>query len=100
MPNASLTHAIVFAVYIPAHEPAEGQAESSKLFNSSILILPASKAPTASYTSCTVTARPFHVPGSIVPPYTKMHGKLSLAIPIIVPGRLLSHPDMPTRPSY
>jgi hypothetical protein len=36
----------------------------------------------------------------MVPPYTKIDGRLSLAIAISVPGKLLSHPDIPTRASY
>ena len=39
-------------------------------------------------------------PGMIVPPYTKTDGKFNRAIAIIVPGRLLSQPAIPTRASY
>src|SRR3712207_3040074 len=68
IPIASLIDAIVFAVYIPAHDPAKGQATFSRVFNSSKVIFPALYVPTASYTSCIVTDFPFQLPGNIVPP--------------------------------
>src|SRR6185295_11061560 len=47
-----------------------------------------------------VTCFPFQFPGNIVPPYTKIDGRLSLAMAIMVPGKLLSHPEIPTSASY
>jgi len=68
MPSASLAQAIVFAVYMPPHEPSPGQATPSNSFCSASVMRPASTAPTLSKTSCTVTSLPFHRPGMIVPP--------------------------------
>jgi hypothetical protein len=38
IPNASIADAIVFAVYIPAHEPGPGQAMPSSCLNASAVI--------------------------------------------------------------
>ena len=69
MPSASPTQAIVFAVYMPAHEPVVGHAARSIARSSSSSIVPFAWAPTASNTSWIVTSRPRYVPGRIVPPY-------------------------------
>jgi len=59
MPSASPTHAIVFAVYMPAHEPVVGHAARSTAVSSSSVIVPFACAPTASNTSWIVTSRPW-----------------------------------------
>src|SRR5215207_416702 len=100
IPRASLTEAIVLAVYIPPQDPDDGQATFSNPVSCCKDNFPTSYAPTASYTSCIVTSQLFHLPGRIVPPYAKMAGMLTLAMPIRVPGRLLSQPAIPIIASY
>ena len=68
MPSASLAQAIVFAVYMPPHEPSPGQAAHSSSYCSASVMRPASTAPTLSKTSWIVTSLSFHRPGMIVPP--------------------------------
>ena len=68
-PSASETLAIVFAVYMLAHEPLPGSATHSSSVSSSRLILPVACAPIASYTSWIETSRPRKQPGRIEPPY-------------------------------
>ena len=68
MPMASDTAAMVLAVYMPAHDPAVGQATRSSSSRSSSDMVPAATAPTASYMSWTVTSRPRKCPGRMVPP--------------------------------
>ena len=50
IPNASIAEAIVFAVYIPPHEPGPSTDISSKWINSSLLIIPFENSPTFSET--------------------------------------------------
>ena len=50
IPSASVKQFIVFAVYIPAHDPHVGHAISSTEFNSFLLIFPVLYEPTASNT--------------------------------------------------
>ena len=50
MPSASIADAIVFAVYMPPHEPGPGIAVDSTSFSSASSILPAAWLPTASKT--------------------------------------------------
>ena len=59
MPSASPIAAIVFAVYMPAHEPVPGQAARSTPSRSSSLRVPLACAPTASNTSWIVTSLPW-----------------------------------------
>ncbi len=98
-PIASETHAIVLAVYCPAHEPAEGQALHSSSCRSASLIVPALCAPTPSNTSTMVTSRPLKRPGRIEPPYMKTDGTFKRSIAIIRPGSDLSQPANPTSAS-
>ena len=58
MPIASMIVAMVFAVNWPPQAPAVGHAAFSTDLNSFASILPALNAPTASNTSCTVSALP------------------------------------------
>ncbi len=67
MPRNSSAVAIVLAVNWPPHAPAPGQATPSSSCTSSLLMLPAAAAPTASKTSWMVTSRPRKRPGAIEP---------------------------------
>ena len=58
MPSASPAAAIVFAVYMPAHEPVVGHAARSMPRSSASSIAPFACAPTASNTSWIVMSRP------------------------------------------
>lgn len=53
----------MFAVYIPLHEPVEGQAFYSMSSKSSCDIAPAIRAPTASKADTIDRSWPFHRPG-------------------------------------
>ena len=70
MPSASNDDDIVFAVYMPPHEPDDGQALRSMPSKSSWLMRPAVNSPTASNADTIVRSLPFQCPGLIVPPYT------------------------------
>ena len=98
-PIASDTHAIVFAVNWPPHEPADGQATSSSACSSSSVMAPTACWPTASNTSCTVTSLPWNRPGRMLPPYMNTDGTLRRTMAIIRPGSVLSHPASPTSAS-
>ena len=58
MPIASMALLMVFAVYIPPHEPLPGQARRSISKKSASLSAPAPCSPTASKTLTTVRSRP------------------------------------------
>ena len=68
MPIASIAADIVFAVYIPPHEPAPGQARRSTASSVSTPMRPAVYSPTASNALTTVRSRPSSSPAFIVPP--------------------------------
>ena len=68
MPSASAHIDIVLAVYMPAQEPAPGQAARSIASRSASETSPAACPPTASNTSWMVSDRPSACPGRIVPP--------------------------------
>ncbi len=68
IPSASEQADIVFAVYMPAQEPAPGQAARSTASRSASDMSPAACAPTASNTSWIVSDLPSACPGRIVPP--------------------------------
>ena len=70
IPSASNDELIVFAVYIPPHDPDVGHAFCSTPSKSSCDIRPAVNSPTASNDDTIVRSRPFQLPGRIVPPYT------------------------------
>ena len=99
-PTASEIDAIVLAVNMPPHDPAPGQAAFSMSRRSPAVMAPEACAPTASYTSTTVSSRPPSSPGIIVPPYTNTDGTSRRAMAIMVPGSDLSQPAMPTSASY
>ena len=90
IPNASVKQFIVFAVYIPAQDPQVGQAKSSTVFNSFLVISPASYCPTASKTLLNPTFLPLYTPASIAPPLIKIEGIFNLAAAINIPGTTLS----------
>ena len=58
MPSASMAEAIVFAVYIPPHDPAPGMAQDSTSSNSFWVIVPAASLPTASKIETMSTSLP------------------------------------------
>ena len=95
-PMASITMAIVLAVYCPPHAPAPGQAARSSSSRSPRSIRPAETAPTASNTSPTATRRPRNKPGMIVPPYNSTAGRFTRASAIAHPGTVLSQEAMQT----
>ena len=101
-PIASIAHAIVFAVYMPPHDPGPGIAFFSICINSLSFISPFAFLPTASKTE-TISIFLFRcIPGSIVPPYTNTDGRFSLSIAMTHAGIFLSHPPKlikPSRPS-
>src|ERR1700760_4417473 len=70
MPSASNDELIVFAVYMPPHEPDDGHAFLSTPSKSSCDMRPAVNSPTASNDDTMVRSVPFQLPGLIVPPYT------------------------------
>ena len=70
MPSASNDELMVFAVYIPPHDPVVGQAFCSIPSKSSSDIRPAVNSPTASNDDTMVRSTPFQLPGRMVPPYT------------------------------
>ena len=90
IPNASVRQFIVFAVYIPEHDPHVGQAISSTIFSSFLVISPASYSPTASKTLLNPTFFPLYTPASIAPPLINNEGIFSLAAAISIPGTTLS----------
>ena len=90
---------MVFAVYCPPQAPAEGQATSFNASNSSLDISPASNLPTPSKTSTIVTSCPLCLPGKILPPYIKILGIFKRTIAIIIPGKDLSQPAIPSKAS-
>ena len=90
---------MVFAVYMPAHEPVVGHAARSICSSSSSLTVPLLCAPTASNTSWIVMSRPWYVPGRIVPPYRYTEARFNRAIAISMAGSDLSQPAIPTSAS-
>ena len=99
IPSASIDDAMVFAVYMPPHEPAPGIAVRSTSLSRALSIFPALYCPTASKTLTISTSCPRHTPGRIVPPYTKMLGASIRARAIKQPGIFLSQPPIATTPS-
>jgi len=70
MPSASNDELIVFAVYMPPHDPVDGHAFFSIPSKSASDMRPAVNSPTASNADTIVRSLPFQLPGRIVPPYT------------------------------
>src|ERR1019366_1907055 len=99
MPSASAQADMVLAVYMPAHDPAPGQAARSMARASASDISPAAWAPTASNTSWMVTERPFAQPGRTGPRGRNAAGMFSRAQAMSMPGSDLSQPAMATRAS-
>ncbi len=99
MPSASMPHAKVLALNIPAQVPAPGQAQSSSSFNSSSDISPRTVFPTASKTSIKSTLFPLKFPGSIGPPVRTIVGISSSPAAIKWPGTISSHDGIRTMPS-
>ena len=99
IPSASVKQFMELAVYIPEQEPHVGHAFSSYSSNSSIVILPAACAPTASNKEDKLVLQPCTFPASIGPPETKMVGIFNLAAAIKSPGTFLSQFGIHTRAS-
>src|SRR3982074_3804288 len=70
MPSASNDDDIVLAVYMPPHEPVDGQAYFSRPSKSSCAMRPREDSPPAWNYNAMVRTLPFHLPALIVPPYT------------------------------
>src|SRR6202795_1409301 len=68
MPGASNDELMVFAVYMPPHEPLDGHAFLSMPSKSSFDIRPAENSPTASNDDTMVKSTPYQLPGRSVPP--------------------------------
>ena len=100
IPSASAAAAIVFAVYIPPHAPAPGQAWATTASCRASSISPAMSAPYDSNAETMSSRSPSSMPGAIVPPYTITPGRSSRAIAISEPGMFLSQPGTVTTPSY
>ena len=100
IPRASVTQAMVLAVYIPWHEPPPGHAQSSKSASSSVVISWFLYLPIASYVSLTKD-RLFilYIPVCMGPAVTTMDGTFILAAAISIPGVILSQFVRRTRPS-
>src|SRR5450756_463511 len=96
MPNASVTHAMVFAVNMPLQEPQPGQATFSSAADSFSVILPAKTLPTASKTLLTPTFCPSRMPEAIGPPVTEIAGTSILAAAMSMPGVTLSQLEIIT----
>ena len=60
---------------------------------------PVITAPAASYVVSTDTGLPCRLPVSVAPPKMKTDGTLQRTIAIMMPGRFLSQPPKPIRPS-
>ena len=98
-PSASIRQFMVLAVNIPAQEPQVGQASSSSLRRSSVVILPAAMLPTASNTDERSTFLPSMSPAIMGPPLMIIEGMFSLAAAMAMPGIILSQFVTRTRPS-
>ncbi len=98
-PKASVMQFMELAVNIPAQEPQPGQASSSSLASSSMVMRPALTAPTASKIVDRSTFSPRNSPGSIGPPLTTTVGKLQRAAAINMPGTILSQLGISTKAS-
>ena len=68
MPSASNDDDMVLAVYMPPHDPDDGQALRSMPSKSSFDMRPAVNSPTASNADTMVRSLPFQLPGLMVPP--------------------------------
>jgi len=99
MPSASERQFMEFAVNIPLHDPAPGQAHSSRLASSLASMSPAATLPTPSNTDMRSTGLPLKRPAIIGPPLTSMAGMLRRRAAIIIPGIILSQLGINTRPS-
>ena len=90
-PNTSIKQFIELAVNIPAQEPHVGQALASISKNSSSVILPSLKVPTASNMDDNVRACPVaERPAFIGPPEQKIAGTLVRTAANSIPGVILS----------
>ncbi|MNL36448.1 hypothetical protein D3C87_1585290 [compost metagenome] len=89
----------MFAVYIPPHAPAPGQAFLITPWKSSSSKLPANFCPKASKADTIFKEAPLYFPEWILPPYTIIDGRFKRPIAMIDPGMFLSQPGTVIRPS-
>mmetsp|Transcript_43047 Transcript_43047/g.78263 ORF Transcript_43047/g.78263 Transcript_43047/m.78263 type:complete len:389 (-) Transcript_43047:384-1550(-) len=100
-PKASIAVANVFAVYIPPHAPAPGQACLMMSRRSPSSMEPARYFPYASNVETISNVSPRRDrPDAMVPPYIITEGLLTRIMAITQPGMFLSHPGMVTKASY
>ena len=99
MPTASDRQFMLFAVYMPEHDPHPGHTCSSNSSSSSSSIRFAFLAPTASNILERLVSSPFTRPDIIGPPEQTTAGMFSLTAAIIIPGTILSQFGTSTRPS-
>ena len=90
IPSTSVRQFMLFAVYIPEHDPHVGHTLFSNSHRSASDIVPAAFAPTASNILERLLFCPFTCPASIGPPLTNTVGTLILAAAIRSPGTFLS----------
>ena len=99
-PTASKRQFMELAVNIPAQEPHEGQAASSRTFNWASVIWSACTLPTPSKRLIRSSLVPSGaVPASIGPPVRNNVGMFTRKAPMIMPGVILSQLVRQTRPS-
>ena len=100
IPITSARQAIVFAVYMPWQEPAEGQDSSSSSNNLSLSITPLLNFPTASKEPLIiVNFSQWLSPSNIGPAVTIIVGIFNLNAAISIPGVILSQFERRTKPS-
>ena len=99
IPSDSQRQFILFAVYIPEHEPQPGHVlfSNSQSFSSSIM--PALHAPTASNILESEVSTPSTRPDIIGPQEQTTVGIFILSAPRSIPGTILSQFGTKTRPS-
>jgi hypothetical protein len=100
MPSASAMLAMVEAVPIVLHEPAERLIEASASANSSTVMVPAFTA-SENFHRCVPepTRSPLKWPFSMGPPVTTIAGRSQEAAPMMSDGVVLSQPTSSTTPS-
>ena len=99
IPTASQRQFMLFAVYIPEHDPHPGQTFCSNSSSFSSSIMPAFLAPTASNILESEVSTPPTNPDIIGPPEQTTAGISILQAPMSIPGTILSQFGMRTRPS-
>ena len=99
IPTASARQFMLFAVYMPEHDPQPGQTFSSYSRSSASSMMSAFLAPTASNILDKLVSSPFTRPLIIGPPEQTTAGTFILTAAMIIPGTILSQLGTSTRPS-